>query len=206
MNDLSSKLQEVIGSQSIKFKLNIEDLVKHQLFYLNHTKNGIQIRNKSRFQLLVLKAVLFFCLGLILEKIVLLQSGLWITLLLCGFGTLASYLYMIWNYPSVVRKMVDKMHQGSENKAIFCERILTASDGGLIHKTEYAETKISWGALEQIETEMDYTYLFFGSASAVVIPHKSITQGDLGSFLNAIKTHYKPGQLLEPATQPKLNV
>ena len=143
MNDLSSKLQEVIGSQSIKFKLNIEDLVKHQLFYLNHTKNGIQIRNKSRFQLLVLKAVLFFCLGLILEKIVLLQSGFWITLLLCGFGTLASYLYMIWNYPSVVRKMVDKMHQGSENKAIFCERILTASDGGLIHKTEFAETKIS---------------------------------------------------------------
>ena len=146
------------------------------------------------------------CLGLILDKIVLHQSGLWGTIGVCVFGTVASYLQMILNHPSVVRKMVDKMHQGSENKAIFCERILTASDGGLIHKTEYAETKISWGALEQIETEMDYTYLFFGSASAVVIPHKSITQGDLGSFLNAIKTHYKPGQLLEPATQPKLNV
>ena len=206
MTDFTNAEPERKASQSITFNLTIEDVVKYYLYFYNHTKLGVQLRNKSRLQLLFLKAALFLCLGLILDKIVLHQSGLWFTIGVCVFGTVASYLQMILNHSNVLRNMVVKIDGGRENEALYGERTLTVSDSGLVHRTNCVESKLGWSVLENIETDLENTYLIFGSNSPIIIPHKSITQGDLGSFLNAIKTHYKPGQLLESAEQSKMSV
>ena len=198
MTDEILDLQKM-REHEIGFEITEEDFVQFNLFHYQKTKVGKQYLLQTRLKALALVAVLFFIYGYFLATLLPLHFKLWVPILASILGTAAMYPLMLKAYPRAVRKMVKKLFKKEENKSLFCEHFLTVDEIGVSNRTAYSESKIAWGALERIETGENYTYLYIGTMQAHIIPHKSITQGDLGSFLNAIKTHYKPGQLLVSA-------
>lgn len=192
---------EILELQNfIRFYLEIEDMAAFAEYQLLRSQKALERQRRMRIQLMIVTFLMYFLAGIFLWRSYPSILGLWFPPLLALSGT-ALYNYLVSKkicFPNLLRKQILKYYSQGENKGIFCEHVLTLVENGFIERTDYNETRFSWGGLERIESDKDYTYLYTSANSAYVIPHQKVTEGDLALFLNGIKTHYKPDQLLEP--------
>ena len=197
----SEELQGVVLEDKpfIRYELEVEDYVRFNLFHFHKTKLGRNEVMKYRMKVIALAALILYLIGCLAAN-----SFFWFPFLLLAFGTTVMWLKTLIFYRSTMRSEMKKEFKKSEHKLHLCEYILSIEETGFVLKTNHSESKIAWAAMEKIETEPDYTYLYIGTKNAVIIPNKSISEGNIATVLNAIKTHYKPGQMLNPAQQSPL--
>lgn len=184
----------------IRYNLEIEDMAVFTEYQLLRSQKALERQRRMSIQLAIVTFLMYFLAGIFLRRSYPSILGLWFPPLMALSGT------ALYNYPvskkicrlKPFRKRILKYYSEGENKGLFCEHVLTLVENGFIERTDYNETRFSWGGLERIESEKDYTYLYTSANSAYVIPHQKVIEGDLALFLNGIKTHYKPDQLLEP--------
>ena len=112
----------------------------------------------------------------------------------------AIYLFVLQilkNRPNFFfRWMVTRGFAKSRNKDFIGEHRVSLDDNGIVTSSKYSETRFAWGAIDKIESEEGYTYIYMTGISAIIIPHNNITEGDFEAMLKAIKTHYKQDQQL----------
>jgi hypothetical protein len=95
-----------------------------------------------------------------------------------------------------IRKQALKLYKEGNNEALLGESVLELTDTGLLARSPLTETKLAWGAIERIETNSDYTFLYIGSVNAYVIPHNRIIEGDYRAFMAEVGRRFQPGQKL----------
>lgn len=148
------------------------------------------------------------------RKMMLIFLALWIigvNLVGYGFANIAAVLFYSLVYfvgalllIGVLRwlvsdRMVRRIYSGDKNRAFLGSHDLELRDEGLLHRTAYSETKMAWGLIERIESTPQHTFIYTGSASALVIPHDRITDGNYAAFLQELGQRFKPDQALERA-------
>jgi len=72
------------------------------------------------------------------------------------------------------------------------EQTVDAGHDGLTWSTARGEARYPWESLERVATQDDRTFLFVGGATAIVVPHASIVDGDLPLFLDAVRYYFTP--------------
>lgn len=93
---------------------------------------------------------------------------------------------------SMGSRVVKTMLKGDNARGVLGLHELEITPDGFIDRTEWKETKYAWAMLDHIETEGEHTFLTFGKANVIVIPHKSVTEGSLPAFIKALGEHYTP--------------
>ena len=103
--------------------------------------------------------------------------------------------------PSLVRynmkAHIRKMCVTGDYKLFLGDGELEIVEDGIISRTPYGEGKLAWGAIEQIESTAEYTFIYVGTLMAMIIPHNRIEEGDYKVFMTELGRHYKPDQKLQ---------
>ena len=183
---------------SIQFTIEIEDMVAFNEYHYIRTPTGIKRMFQRRVAFSVPIAILLLFLGSMMHRDQSWIFGIWFPPVLAFMGVLA-YNYLELNYlksPTYFRNKIRKFYSIADNKSVLGEHNLRVAREGFVSATKYLETRMSWGALDRIETDSNYTYLYISAVNAIIIPHAKITEGDFPALLQAIKTHYKPDQEL----------
>ena len=186
---------------AIRFDISLDDIAVYSGFNYARSAAGKVRFKKTRFNLSLTGALLGISAGL--SSLAFLPPA-WCIALGASIAliTLAIFNVQLWHMTHNSKfflKHVTKIYSKGYENILLCEHRLSVNENGFTDKTAHNEAKYSWASLDRIETEPDFTYLFVSPTSAIVIPHKNIVAGDLPALLNAIKTHYAPGRVLEPA-------
>jgi hypothetical protein len=186
--------------QTIRYAVTVDDMVAFNEFHYLHSPDAMRKRKRKRVILSVSGALVYLVLGYCMHVSAPGIFGWWfapvlgllIGLLIYGLGSPR------FNIPHLLRYLVRRRYAKADTAKYLGEHFLEVDDQGFSHRTAYTETRFAWGALERIETAQDRTFLYISSFQAVVIPHKCVIEGNFAALLMAVKSHYKPGQVLEP--------
>jgi hypothetical protein len=61
-------------------------------------------------------------------------------------------------------------------------------DDGLVERTPYSDVWVLLQAVQRIGSDGERTFIYTGPASGYVIPHRSVPEGELEAFVEAIRT------------------
>jgi hypothetical protein len=76
-------------------------------------------------------------------------------------------------FPWLTRRYARHVFRGDRNRAMLGARRLRISRVGLSDSSELLKTSAKWAAVERIETNAGYAYLYIGAAQAYVIPRRA---------------------------------
>ncbi len=190
---MSLEIKEV--QPFIRYSNTLDDLAVFSEFQSSITKVLILKRKPQEVVGIVAVSIVGFVLGIRMYQTTAL--GFWIipfdTILLPGLLLLLNKL-LTNSFIKLARKNMIKCYEQSGDKFFIGEHMLSVDENGILGVSKYSETRLAWGAIDKIESEKDYTYIYITEVSAIIIPHQNITEGDLPALLQAIKTHYKPDQ------------
>ncbi|GFD91073.1 hypothetical protein KUL152_32990 [Tenacibaculum sp. KUL152] len=84
-------------------------------------------------------------------------------------GALTSYLWTFFAYKRYARKCAEVFQ-----KEVFCEHKVVISDVGVSESTANSSSQFTWDALEKIESNEDYIFIYNTPATAFVIPKREV--------------------------------
>ena len=177
----------------IRFRRTLEDLLAFSDFYCREspTVKGVVARYRVKGTLFI--ALLPCALIHVLAPEV--------PLPFLFFSSIAAAVVFATQAASIVRHRTREslLKLYTEDKKPFVEKEVEVElmETGLIARSNHMETKVAWGALERIDTTPDYTFLYFNSMSAFIIPHNRILEGSFPALLAEIGRRYHPDQNLE---------
>jgi hypothetical protein len=189
------------GKTSIVYALTIKDLVAYNLFAFRTSPKVREIQHRI---LISRTLVTFFCVLPVLWFTGLLPF--WPSLgtsLLCTLWAVGCTLYyQRRGYIKRVRKLVEKQELPPGWQG---EHTLEVDEDGIIVTSAYSRVQYAWGALQRIESEPGYTYIFLGGL-AYIIRHDAIMSGDLPTCLEQIGRHFQSDRKLTPRlpSQPSI--
>ena len=88
------------------------------------------------------------------------------------WGSLIAYWGINFSYKKKLRSYVKKQ----ENSRFYSKTEYHITEAGFMVKDEDTETKINWKAIIKKAETTDYTYLYLGTNSAIIIPKNILTQ------------------------------
>lgn len=100
-----------------------------------------------------------------------------------------------------MKKQVVNFYSDGKDKGFLCEHELEIVEDGIIERTQFNETKTAWGAVANILSTPEHTFLFIGTTMAHVIPHTRLIADDYRTFMEELVRRYKPDQTLQPMGQ-----
>lgn len=145
----------------IKYTNTKEDLLA---FNEHHLANSEIYQRRRVINLYVTPFVvlLAFCvLAIFSEKTSYYGGGL--------LGAFASYLWAFFAYKRYARKCSEVFQ-----KEVFCEHRVVISDAGVSESTANSRSQFTWDALEKIESNENYIFIYNTPATAFVIPKREI--------------------------------
>lgn len=73
---------------------------------------------------------------------------------------------------ATIHKQAQTLSDDPQNSSLFLPIVLTASETGILLQDELTETKCKWQAFIKKQENIDYYFLFFSAAHAIVIPKR----------------------------------
>lgn len=145
--------------------LNEEDYLRFNIFYASHTKAGKRSAAVTRllFPLLTVVIIMaFYIAGA--------DYGLMVT-----EAVLLAVVSVVWWLctPKIIERNIRKHIQRvkKEGKLPFHgESEIEFLEEGLVEKSEQGEMRIAYADIEQVYSEKDYLYLFYGAVQAFIVP------------------------------------
>ncbi len=83
------------------------------------------------------------------------------------------------------RHLMKQAIEGSSKEILGMAEVEIKPDG-LISRSLHIETKIDWEKIDRIEVDGERTYIFLGERRAIVLPRKSVTEGDCDAFIQMV--------------------
>jgi len=173
----------------LRFENTVEDLLAFQKYQYAHS-SPVRKRVAVRVGVGSLAAFGLMFLYSMRDGVV---NGVWT-------GLLVSALIALVCPPLIkyrAKHQLYKMCARGDYKLLLGDGELEIVEDGIISRTPFSEGKLAWGAIEQIESTAEYTFIYVGSSSAFIIPNNRIEEGDYKAFMTALGQHYKPDQKLQ---------
>ena len=145
----------------IKYTNTKEDLLAFNEYHLANS-HIYQRRRTINLYVTPLLVLLAFCLlAIFFEKTSYFVGGV--------MGASASYLWSFLAYKRYARKCAEVFQ-----KDVLCEHKVVISDVGVSESTANSSCQFNWNALEKIESNEDYIFIYNTPATAFVIPKREI--------------------------------
>jgi hypothetical protein len=166
----------------IEFKNTIEDV---QNFSQYHSKNSPPIKRRTNLSRYGYPILFFIVLIPAIIKQALFNIVLWLIVSLIWFIILPKL-----NFLSTKRHIM-KEYKGGKNKILLSNRSLELSEQGISVVTEHSESFIKWDAIEKIEKDKKYIFIYVDPQSALIVPRDCFRdEKEANEFLSKLESSY----------------
>lgn len=149
----------------VVYELEVEDLVELSIF--NHKRSRALRRQFFAVRAIAVGGALLIFTPLFLAPRIDVLS----ILAACVFALL------IFLAPQVVRRRQRRLYRRifleGNNRTLLGTRRLRLAPQGLMFSSELIESTVKWPAVESIETNADYVYLYVAAVQAYVVPRRA---------------------------------
>lgn len=163
----------------IKYNVLMDDLIAFNKFHYEHSAS-------ARRSNLIFGVI--FPLGIFIWSCIEgLFKGSWSSPII---GGVIGGLLMLWIFGGRRRrfeKAARKILSEGSNKGAVGEHELELAENGLIEKSEYGEARFSWDIVERLGFTPDYTFIYTGSSSGIIIPKAGVIEGDYEELGGTLK-------------------
>jgi hypothetical protein len=166
----------------IKYHTTEDDFVAFNVFHLRHSSYAKRTR--------IIAGISLPGLLLILVSSHAIYSHDWtyIPFAILVFGAL--FLWLLAGREEQAKRMARKFFREGENKGFIGIHELEIGDYGIFVKSEYGEGKIAWAVIERIASTPDYTFIFTGALTALLLPKIRVIEGDYDAFVAELTSRF----------------
>jgi hypothetical protein len=164
----------------IRYDNTIEDLVSFNRYHCDRSPTVQRERVMSICVLAVAGFAPSVLLGAAHDNTLM---GIIVGLVVGGGAALIAVPLHRWR----VDRQARKLYAEGANKATVGPHELELVAGELIERTPLGESRVRLEVIERVVSENEYTFVYVGALQAAVIPHGAVSEGDLNSFIAALK-------------------
>ena len=172
----------------LRYENTIDDAVAWGQYYFKHSP---VLRRRRKVALIILPIWILAC-NLLVYGFARLDTVLLSTLI----ASVIALLVILGIRLLIGDRLLRKQYSGDKNRGFLGWHELELTDEGLLFRSAYTEGKKAWGVIERIESTKDHTFIYMGTASALIIPHNNITSGNYAAFLHELGQRFRPDQPL----------
>ena len=172
----------------IKFKNNTDDLLILNDYLCEHSTAMKKIILKNRIMMAI--SPLVGVMVLVYIKNIPMDPAIFIFAFMGIILSLPLFFYYPRYFKRSTRKNMIKLYGKNKNKGVMGVHEISIENDGLVAKTEYNETKLKWGSIENIVTFKGKTLIFTGAMQAHVVPEDAIIDGDYKAFTDELISSY----------------
>lgn len=172
----------------LRYENTIDDAVAWGQYYFKHSP---VLRRRRKVAFILLPIWILAC------SLLVFGFGHLETVLLCTLiYSVVSILIILGLRQLIGDRLLRKQYSSDRNRGFLGWHELELTDEGLLFRSAYTEGKMAWGVIERIESTKDHTFIYMGTASALIIPHNNITSGNYAAFLQELGQRFRPDQPL----------
>lgn len=108
----------------------------------------------------------------------------WIGLIAATWGFGAPF-FLTWN----ARRKVQKLYSDEDKARILGQYTLRIEPKQLVEVSKSGESRIEWKDVLRIEAAKNYAFIFVSMDSAIIIPRKTVSEGDILEFFKETERH-----------------
>jgi len=167
----------------IEFENTLEDLTFFTQYSYN---NSPSMQRRTRIVIFSFTVIWFliFVLPNISRNTIYTNVTIWLII------SLIWALLIVYSTKKSVRSNARRLYSEGENKGMIGKHLLEVSPEFLKETTEFNELRTKWVAVNKIEEDENYIYIFLTSVSAHVIPKKYFdTKSDIVKFVQEVQHH-----------------
>lgn len=169
----------------ITHSLEAKDYVQFNLFQIEHTE---KLKKRLQIQRIVVSTV-FTVIALFSYSLL---SGFRLTVGAIFLGiSLLWYGYFPIFSRNQVMKSTEKTIASGQLASLFDEVRLEFDDEGVKEVTTQGEHSAGWQDIQSICLTQEYLYLFLTSASAIIVPKRTLADAELDDLEMLIGKHYQ---------------
>jgi hypothetical protein len=175
----------------IRYEVTVDDLLAF-VFY----RSG---RSSRRIGAVAIVWGVVAPLGLIAVMAALLgQQAAIMTLPLAGVAVLFIRILFKTGFWPNTQRTLRRQYEELLPKGVIGPHEMELVENGLVEKTPHSEHWMLLKDVQGISSDGDRTFIYTGPAAAYVIPHRSVPDGELETFVEAIRMRL-PGSSAEPS-------
>ena len=167
----------------LSYEITVDDLVAFNRYHRESSPTMKRLRLRRQWGGGLLTAVVMGAVG------VLTRSGeviFWGVFLGVAYAVIFSALWR-----GRLEKSVRKLYSEGNNEGVIGGRVMEIGEKGIVERTGYSETRTSWSGIKRIVSTKGYTFVYFSAATANIIPHKGVVEGDYEAFIHELKERHK---------------
>jgi hypothetical protein len=178
----------------IAFDLTKEDLIA---FNLHRQQSSSTLRRQRR-----LVAGIFVVTGLVIAAF-LLRHPFPSELSVCWMAVavfLLTPLFLPGSYRRNTIRLVGRLIDEGRNRSLLGRREITMTPVDLCAASELRSTTVRWKAVERIEEDLQYLYIYVSSLEAIIIPRRAFAgDSDFEAFAAGVRKHWQASELANKA-------
>jgi hypothetical protein len=117
-----------------------------------------------------------------------------------AFAAIIPGLYALWflgGRKGRLRRSTRKILEEDRSKAELGPQEIEVAHDGIVGRTRFEESKLSWKAIERTVSTPDYYFIYLSLLKAIVIPKNKITEGDFETFKRAVEERLREEALTD---------
>ena len=177
---LATRGTDLKRNDLIRYENTIEDFVAFNKYHVTHAA-----AIKKALRTVALLTVLLTLAGITFQT--LLDGAVERSILMAILG-----LTSICTMPLIVRwhngSQVRSMYREGANKGLIGNWELELNDDHLIERNEFRETSFRLDAIERIVDDDGYSFVYYASVAAIVIPHDAVSSGNPEAFITELRS------------------
>lgn len=168
----------------VVYQLDVEDLVELALH--NHQRSRALRRQFAIVRVVAAGAALLVFTPLLLAP----RIDAFLLILACLFAILI-FLAPPW-IRRRQRRLYRKLFSEGSNRTLLGPRLMRLTPQGLIFHSELVESTVRWPALESIETDAEYAYLYIASYQANIVPRRAFNDDlQFAAFVEQARRYWR---------------
>jgi len=96
-------------------------------------------------------------------------------------GALIIFLWSSYSYKNIAKKCAL-----TAQKEVVCEHVVAVTEEGVLESTANSQSRIGWEAIDRIESNDSYIFIYNTPATAIVIPKRELGEDVFTELLAAI--------------------
>jgi hypothetical protein len=183
----------------IRYENSIDDFVALARFHNDHSPAARRVRVRATWVFAIVSLAVTAFFGFKVSELLdeqgwgqegrIFSLGIVSFLVLCILGAI---IRMPGGFRRSAERHARRMYAEGANKGVLGPRELELVGNDLISRSAYAESRLRLEIVERVVTDEDYTFIFINAVTAYIIPHDTVSEGNLEKFTEAINNRIFP--------------
>lgn len=167
----------------ITYAVRPADLWAFNEYHFAHSPSAKRTASRAKWGFaLVIFFVIFTWISLIQKHPDLIPK-----LVFSGLGSLVFLGLHPWSMKRALRKHVRRAYAEGTNMGLYGEHTIRITESSLEEASATHQSRISLASIERVAATPSHTFIHTGAIQAYVVPHDTVSSGDLAQFLRHLQ-------------------